>query len=385
LKKFLYIYLGNFDAVSGVTNKLKDLFSAFDDQKVKWTLFSFSIRSQKPGFITENTYLLPEAYLENKNKIYIELEHFLSLYTEFDIYYFRYPLASFQLLKFVKKHPAKIIFEHNTKELPEVIHQAKYWKNQFRIKITPSYFKMLWLSCIFPVYIERFIGPKILGKAKSGIAVTSEIALYEMNRTRNYKCRVISNGIKVSRISFQKRTFKPDEVLKIIMVANSNVDWHGVDLVLQSFNKYNKNDIKLTLIGNFSPEVKKLASVNTNVTLKGFLTQMDYKSSIDESHIGMGSFALFRKNLYEASTLKVREYFSAGLPVLLGHRDTDIENSGLLKKYSLFLDISTGEVDWRFIYNWAISLYGDENLNKNVREAAFKQLDYTEKVKMMLV
>jgi hypothetical protein len=49
------------------------------------------------------------------------------------------------------------------------------------------------------------------------------------------------------------------------------------------------------------------------------------------------------------------------------------------------LDISTGEVDWRFIYNWAISLYGDENLNKNVREAAFKQLDYTENVKMMLV
>jgi hypothetical protein len=52
-------------------------------------------------------------------------------------------------------------------------------------------------------------------------------------------------------------------------------------------------------------------------------------------HIGLGSFALQRKALNDASTLKMREYGARGLPVVYGHLDNDYEglaNAGLALK-----------------------------------------------------
>lgn len=42
-------------------------------------------------------------------------------------------------------------------------------------------------------------------------------------------------------------------------------------------------------------------------------------------NIGIGTLALHRKGMKEASPLKVREYLAYGLPVILGYKDTDVD------------------------------------------------------------
>jgi hypothetical protein len=55
----------------------------------------------------------------------------------------------------------------------------------------------------------------------------------------------------------------------------------------------------------------------------GLLEAADYSRHLARANIGVGSLALHRKRLNEASPLKVREYLATGLPVINGYTDTD--------------------------------------------------------------
>ena len=78
------------------------------------------------------------------------------------------------------------------------------------------------------------------------------------------------------------------------------------------------------LIGNLTEEQEKIISqLNTeNIVVHGSLSTSEYFRIASKCDIGIGSLALFRKNLNEASTLKVREMLAMGLPVYSGHKDS---------------------------------------------------------------
>lgn len=142
-KKILYIFIGNIAVHSGVTQKIRNTISAFKKNKTDFTLFSLSENVSEVGFISDKEYLLPYNYITNKLLLYKELNLFLLQNVNYDICLFRYPLASKELVDFLKLHPNKIIFEHNTKEYPEIKQEAKVWVKKFKFKLTPSYFKLL--------------------------------------------------------------------------------------------------------------------------------------------------------------------------------------------------------------------------------------------------
>lgn len=383
VKKLLYVYVGNYEEKSGVVNKLSGLFLALEKKGVEWTLFTGAASITEKRNISKNIYALPVNYLKRLSDFYLELHLFIKSNPVYDVYFLRYPLASKQLLCFLKKYPQKFILEHNTIEIAEIKHKAKEWVKKYKIRPTPSYLKLLFNTLLKPVFIETYYGKKVLQLAKGGVAVTEEIAKHEKSRYLNYKCNTLPNGIDVMGIKFYKRKFADGDVLNLILLVNCAVDWHGIDLVLASFNMYKGNRIRLTLIGELNDKVRLLSQENKNVRATGFLSANEFEVYMQAAHLGLGSFALFRKNLEEASTLKIREYLASGLPVFLGHTDTDIEQSPL-KKYSFKIDIRTQPIDWDSIYQWAVKLYTKSNLNEDIRSEAFKQIDFSKKVELLM-
>lgn len=385
IKSVLYIYLGDFSLASGVTNKLKGLFHSFDQKNIHYVLFSARKEISSPTFLSRNEYLLPNSFLKDLNAFYRELDKFIVEQPAFDAYFFRYPLASSRLYQLVKKHKNKFVFEHNTKELPEIKQQGISWVRKFKFRPTPSYCKLILNSLVKPVFNEIYYAKKILKHARKGISVTHEISEYEKKVCPIYVCNTVSNGVDVNSINFYKRNFKKGDALNIIMLANSNVDWHGVDIVLNAFLSYRDNNIKLFFIGDFDEKVKRIANGNPNIIFPGFLSPTEFQTYLKNAHLGLGSFAAFRKQLEEGCSLKVREYLASGLPVFLGYKDTDVMRHKSLKNFCYYIEARKEPINWLNIYNWAAKQYLNENLNIEIRQEAINTIDFSVKTSELLV
>ncbi|WP_151208781.1 glycosyltransferase family 4 protein [Paenibacillus yonginensis] len=60
-----------------------------------------------------------------------------------------------------------------------------------------------------------------------------------------------------------------------------------------------------------------------NLFFHGKMTRSAYQPLLDQADIAVGTLALYRKHMTEASPLKVREYLANGLPVIMAYEDTD--------------------------------------------------------------
>ena len=94
--------------------------------------------------------------------------------------------------------------------------------------------------------------------------------------------------------------------------------WHGVDKILRLAEAFKTWEFHL--IGCQASDFEQLPD---NVKIHGFLPFSEYVSILADADVGIGSLALHRKRMNEASPLKVREYLALGLPAIIGYKDTD--------------------------------------------------------------
>lgn len=130
---------------------------------------------------------------------------------------------------------------------------------------------------------------------------------------------VISNGIDL----------KSNDILKIgssrpqlIFVGSENCPWHGVD--------------KIKFLASQCPEFDfNIVGYNVNwpydnIICHGKLNLKDVVNLYSKMTVGIGSLAMHRIGLHEASPLKVREYIKYRLPVIIGYIDTDIKSKNFV-------------------------------------------------------
>ena len=92
--------------------------------------------------------------------------------------------------------------------------------------------------------------------------------------------------------------------------------WQGIDKVVALATALPQ--ATFDLIGP-----SKLDSAPSNVRAYGVLTTAEYREILAQCDLGLGTLALYRKGMTEASPLKVREYLAYGLPTVIGYEDTD--------------------------------------------------------------
>jgi glycosyltransferase involved in cell wall biosynthesis len=302
---------------AGVKQQLIDEFSAskYLDGNINWEIAFFSHDQPSEPFMKQPKY--PLSWFKRSRLLrYLILR--LSAYRwllqnkhQYDAILFRYPLGDPTLPYFIR-HIDNFFTIHHTNELGE---------------IDPS------SSLISKVHlwIEKRVGRFVLSRAKGVVGLTGEILDQELKRipTISKNSYVTPNGIDLKRktISF------PDTrggTIKLVCVCSKAYPWQGIDLIVNGVVNSDIKDIELHLIGDISPND---FSGDSRIIYHGVLPPNEIPNILAHSDLGLGSFALYRKDMLEACTLKVREYLCYGLPVYAHHVD-----SGLPHDYCYFIN-----------------------------------------------
>ncbi|WP_163833058.1 glycosyltransferase [Spartinivicinus ruber] len=225
----------------------------------------------------------------------------MSLVNEYDIFVLRYYVHDPFQYWFVKNSPKPIYFVNHTLEVPE-------------LALSGGISGFIRSSC------ERLLGKYTLSNAEGVIGVTNEIIEYEKQRSgknSNINLLAYPNGIVFNN---DEIIDKRSEIPEILFVASYFDSWHGLDLLLDNL-KSNKDKFVLHLVGELSDRDLEISKTDPRVILHGKLSHKEIKELSEKAWVGLSSFALNRKKMKEACTLKVREYLMLGLPVFAGYRD----------------------------------------------------------------
>lgn len=217
----------------------------------------------------------------------------------YDVILLRYHVHDPLQVWFVSHCNKPVYFVHHTLEVPELTGGGLLGKLR--------------------ALAENWIGPSSLRRAHASIGVTPEIARYQIARLRRPSGGVLvyPNGIELkNQLTTDARGIVPE----ILFIASYFSAWHGLDLLLDALDK-NSENIILHLVGDLSDADLERACKNKRIRLHGGLKSVEIEKLTARCWIGLSSFALDRKGMEEACTLKVREYLAHGLPVFSGHRD----------------------------------------------------------------
>jgi len=285
-----------------------------------------------------------------------------------DIFYLRYPGASIGLYKTAKKFGNKIVTEHQSKELEEIKTQS--YSNSFGLK--PSLF-FSWLQYNkIPMFNESFYGLRFRNQIKAAVSVTKEIGNYQQSKGIN-KSIVISNGINVSNYRVRNISkLKDTTLIKVLYLKGGSTDvpWSGLERLIGSIKNVGTNGSFFELIIAGKPEKKFEKYPFINQT--GYKTGQELEELIDNVHIGVNHLGLHKIGLYESSNIKVREYFSRGLPFINASIDEDIIGN----EFVLQVPSNDEIINLELITQFARNVLSDTEHPQKMREYAEAQLDY---------
>lgn len=127
----------------------------------------------------------------------------------------------------------------------------------------------------------------------------------------------IPNTIDIDSVTIQK-CHNATLPIGLLFLGSPNQSWHGIDKIIHLARSLG-DDFLIHLVG---PQEKDIAVFNppSNIIAYGYRT--DYADILRKCHIAIGTLALHRKNMKEASPLKVREYLAGGFPVIIAYDDS---------------------------------------------------------------
>jgi len=130
---------------------------------------------------------------------------------------------------------------------------------------------------------------------------------------------IIGNGYRFNdSFEYVRRS---NERPQLIHVSSSAYHvWQGIDKILDMGRLFPEMDFHIVVPGFEQCEL-------SNVYCHGKILSENLTSLYKKMDIGIGSLALHRKKMNEASSLKIREYAANGLPIIAGHDDTDISGT----------------------------------------------------------
>jgi glycosyltransferase involved in cell wall biosynthesis len=211
-----------------------------------------------------------------------------------DIIYLRFGLYSYPLHRIFKIAP--VVLDTNSNDVDEYRKRGFffYWMNRLTRKVT-------------------------FGLA-SGVVSPSYELLDILVLRRDKPVCVIANGVDLGGAEILPAPQNERPVLTL--VGSPGMNWHGVDKLIR-FARANP-DVTVNIVGYSATDVEM--PVPSNVTMHGFLSYEKIHPVLLTTDVSCGTLALHRKNMQEASPLKVRESIACGIPVVIAYRDTDLNN-----------------------------------------------------------
>lgn len=229
---------------------------------------------------------------------FIDFKHLAAQVVQWspDLLYHRFDLFYFSLPKLLRTFPS--ILEVNTNDVTEL-----------RMKRNARY------------YYHLCTRGRVLGAAKGFVFVSEELFREKHYSRYVTSSIVIGNGIDLDQRQSSPPPARDSSEVRLLFIGSAGQSWHGVDSIAQLAEAH--PEWKFDLIGMEASELGTSTAVPGNMTFHGILTTNQYQPLMDQAHIAIGTLGLYRKQMKEASPLKVREYLANGLPVIIGYQDTD--------------------------------------------------------------
>lgn len=328
-----YLYLGRLSIGSGVHKKMIE-------QASQWRKAGHNVRFFHASIDNENTFASDSSenvFTTISNIMFYGIKFKKDVEKYADIIYMRYSFICYDVWQLMKKIPT--IVEINSNEEKEY---RLDWHKSIKSKI----------KCFWNYFNRKALMSVVRGK----VCVTYELAAREKKKNQDIPCVVIPNAIIGDGICRRK---KYHEKPLLVFIGSPDQSWHGVDKIIQLARK-TIDSLEFVIIG---------ASVDgecipENVKCCGYLSKAEYFECLMNADIGIGSLALHRNGMDEACPLKVREYLSFGLPIIIAYDDTAFHEKNLS------------------IFEWVLKLPNSENnIASNI--AKIEEFSYKNKDKMV--
>jgi hypothetical protein len=300
-------------------------------------------------------------------------------YEDYDVFYIRYYGASKFFYKVSKHFGRKIVTEHQSLEIKEIISL----KEQNPFSFNPSRF-LSWIQYfLYPIIMEKFYGTLTAKNLLAAVCVTNEIALYKKKIGFNNTIS-LPNGIGVQQYKVRKSP-SFDSKLKLIFLKGTHTmaPWNGFERIVNSIDEFNKNktnqcEIELIVCGHkFEGEIPNREYIKH----LGYLTKIELDKLMDEVHIGVSTMESYKEGIYEASRLKAREYVARGLPFIYANEDLDFNNE--TDYFALKLPNSSELIDFNKVIDFATNVLLDSEHPQKMRKYAEEHLDFQVKMKKL--
>lgn len=278
--------------------------------------------------------LFTVEYLEIKSNLSNRWKRAIFFYILFPIYFYRKALVKkgsyiyyryyphnllLNIFMFFMKNKNKIYVEVNT-------------KYKYETKKTNLWF-----------YISNLISENLVYRSSQAVLpVTKDMANYVRTICKNCRIIVLGNGydpydnetfLNINYNELKEFILKGKDKIKIIWVGNPFL-WHGLDRIISEFAKL--ENVCLYLVGN-KDKIKRLCGSSilekSNIHLLGERNIEELKYLYENCDFGLGSFGLDRINIKDGASLKVREYLYYGLPVIIGHEDSQLGSCEFVHQY----------------------------------------------------
>lgn len=191
--------------------------------------------------------------------------------------------------------------------------------------------------------------------------------------------KVFVNSQRLSQTS--SPLISQDGHINLLMVANFKF-WHACDRLLHGLRHYldlpqAHKSIHLDLVGGGDELVRLKAlcadlSLSEHVNFAGFVAESDLHAYFDKASIGIASLGLHRIGILQSSVLKVREYISQGLPIVMANEDSDL----LDFPWCLQIPQDESAVDLEKVIEFAHHCDQQQGIRHNVREYARQHLSW---------
>ncbi len=285
------------------------------------------------SILTANQYAIGSSYLKSRLTVNHSLVADMTRFSP-DVVYFRYDTFSSSVRKIFQLFP--VVTEINTNDLHE------YWGLFKKEQSLKSLMRFMAYFTFRGMVFKKVIG--IVG-------VTQELVLNE-NIAKFHKPSIaVSNSIDINQYPCLKDPNTNSN--GIFFIGTPNQPWHGVDLIEELASKLSQYHFHVVgLEGDSTP----------NLSYHGYLGREEYQSILKTCCTCIGSLAMYRNEMYESNSLKVREYIAGGFPVILGCQDSayvDMEQPQWMKVIDTSKGLDIEEIE-RFIEKYKNFVIPDE-------------------------
>ncbi|MEG0916297.1 MAG: glycosyltransferase [Myroides sp.] len=356
-KKMLFISSFNPEIVqtNGVAKKLRLEIETF---KKFGYIVDYSVINTEGVYLVENDeFNKLDEWKGTYHKTFIALYNKLRVMTfKWDILYVRYEHISLPMLIFFST------FKQQTKgiiigELPTYI-KKPYSSDSLKTKI--FFYGKFFLNLVVPKKIDYMV------------------TFSDDKKIFGIPTIPIENFADVVNLTIKSGNFLDRKRVNLLVLAQLSIA-HGVDLVIKGLYNYlsqdeTEFDVRLNIVGD-GPILEELKILSKNLKLDNFIKfygtlggdKLD--EIFDQSDIGIGAIAIFRKNSIKLSELKIREFAARGLPFIYNALEPQIEGAFFAHK----IDFKDQPLNINEVLEFYKRLLKEENFKEKIREFAMKE------------